>query len=126
MQHAAPLPAPRSGFRQTRLPVPHESIFAVLAGLARRLSEIELATIAVASGAVALAAAASGRASWMLLSGSYVVWCFASWGIFFGAVPRRSTPWRALELLIVGSATAVFAILSFGVFFWALGSHWQL
>ncbi|MEO7103192.1 MAG: hypothetical protein ABI311_07350 [Gemmatimonadaceae bacterium] len=126
MQHAARLPAPRSGIPQTRLPAPHESIFAVLAELARRLSEIELATIAVVSGAVPLTAAASGGASWMLLAGCYVIWSFASWGIFFGPTARRPTVWRALELLMVGSATVVFSILGIGVFFWALGSHWQL
>ena len=126
MQHVARLPAPQAGLGQARLSASRESIFSVLAQAARKLSEIELATISIATGSVALAAAASGRASWMLLAGAYVVWCFASWGIFFGSSTGRPTRWRALELLIVGSATTVFAILSMGVFFWALGSHWQL
>ncbi|MEO7043548.1 MAG: hypothetical protein ABI035_14900 [Gemmatimonadaceae bacterium] len=126
MQHVARLPAPRSTRGQGRLPAPRESIFAVLAELGRKLSETELATISIATGLVALAAAASGRASWMLLGACYLVWCFASWGIFFGSSAPRSRLTRALEMLIVGSATAVFAVVSFGVFFLALGSHWQL
>ena len=60
-----------------------------------------------------------------IVGGCYLLWCFSSWGIFFGSTTRRSARWRALELLIVGSATAVFAMLSIGVFFLALGPHWQ-
>lgn len=126
MQHVARLPAPQSGLGQGHSAAHRESIFAVLAELGRKLSETGLATIAAAAGVVALVAAASGRASWMLLGGCYVIWCFASWGIFFRSTTRRSAQSRALEILIVGSATAVFAIVSIGVFFWALGSHWQL
>lgn len=114
MQHVAPLPAPR------------ESIYAVLASSARTLSEFELGSIAVASGIVALVAAALGRASWVLLGGCYVVWSFAGWGIVFGPRVQRPKQWRALELIIVSSGTGVFAILVVGLFFWALGSHWQL
>jgi len=126
MQHIAHLPAPRHGLGHGRLPAPRESIFAVLAELARRLSDVELAAISVATGVVALTAAASGRASWILLGCCYLLWCFSSWGIFFGSTSHRSAAWRALELLIVGSATAVFAMVSIGVFFLALGPHWQL
>ncbi len=114
MQHAAPLTAPR------------ESVFAVVASSARKLSDRELSVIAVASGSLALAAAALGRASWILLAGCYVVWCFAGWGILFRASARRSLLWRSLEWIIAASATVVFVVLGIGVFFWALGSHWQL
>lgn len=114
MQHVAPLAAPR------------ESIFAVLASSARKLPDSELGSIAAASGVVALATAAVGRASWMLLAACYVIWCFAGWGILFRSTERRSRGWRVFELLIVGSATSVFAALGMGLFFWALGSHWQL
>ncbi len=114
MQHVAPLPAS------------HESVYAVLAASARKLSELELGSIAVAAGAAALTSVKLGRTSWALLGGCYIVWCFAGWGILFGPKEKRSNRWRMLEFLIVGSATAVFAILGGALFFWALGSHWQL
>lgn len=114
MQHVAPLPRPR------------ESIFAVLATAARRLSYGDLSVIAAASGVVALAAALLGQASWMLLSACYVVWCFAVWGILFHTSTPRTARWRALQWTIAGSASAVAVILGVGVFFWALGPRWVL
>ena len=114
MHHAAPLAAPR------------ESVFAVLASSARRLSYAELSSIAAASGIIALAAASLGIASWMLLAACYVVWCFAGWGILFHTSTPRTRRWRAFEWTIVGSASAVCVILGVGVFFWALGPRWIL
>jgi hypothetical protein len=105
---------------------PNESVFAVLASSARRLSGRELASIAAASGIVALAAATLGNYSWMLFGACYVVWCFAGWGILFRTPAVRSGRLRALEWILVGSATMVFAALGIAVFFWTLGSHWQL
>jgi hypothetical protein len=115
MQHVAPFAAPR------------ESVYAVLASSARRLTYGELSVIAGASGLIALAAAAFGRASWMLLAACYIAWCFAGWGILFHSpsIPRTAT-WRALNLTIAVSATGVFVALAFGVFFWALGPRWIL
>ena len=114
MQHVAPLASPR------------ESIFAVLASAARRLSYGDLSVIAAASGAVALAAAAIDRASWLLLSACYVVWCFAGWGILFHTSTPRTARWKAFQWTIVGSASVVAVILGVGVFFWALGPSWKL
>ena len=115
MQHVAPLAAPR------------ETVYTVLASTARRLTYGELAGVAVASGAIALVAAALGRASWMLLAVCYVVWCFAGWGILFqSSAAPRAPGWKALHLTIVASATAVSAALALGVFFWALGPSWKL
>ncbi len=114
MNHAAPLAAPR------------ESVFVVLASSARKLSYGELSSIAAASGVIALAAAALGIASWMLLAACYVVWCFAGWGILFHSSTPRTLPWRAFEWTIVGSASAVCIVLGVGVFFWALGPRWIL
>ena len=114
MQHTAPLAAPR------------DNIFAVLASTARKLPDVELGSIAAASGLIALAAVTLGRASWMLLAACYVVWCFAGWGILFRSTAPRSLLWRVLELTLVGSASAAFVALGTGVFFWTLGSHWQL
>lgn len=112
MNHAAPLTAPR------------ESVFVVLASSARRLSYGELSSIAAASGVIALAAAALGDASWMLLAGCYVVWCFAGWGILFHSSTPRTLRWRAFEWTIVGSASVVCVITGVGLFFWALGTGW--
>jgi hypothetical protein len=114
MQHVAPLASPR------------ESIFAVLASTARKLSYRDLSAVAAASGAAALVAAAMGRASWMLLSACYVVWCFAGWGILFHTTTPRTARWRAFQWTIVGSASVVAVILGVGVFFWALGPSWKL
>ena len=114
MNQVAPLAAPR------------ESIFVVLASSARRMSYRELSTIAAGSGVVALMAVAVGKASWMLLSACYVVWCFASWGLLFSSSTPRSAAWRMFHWLIVGSASAVFAALLAGLFFWALGPRWIL
>ena len=86
----------------------------------------ELSSIAAASGAIAVVAAALGTASWMLLAGCYVVWCFAGWGILFHTATPTSIRWRAFQWTIVGSATAVFIALAVGVFFWALGPTWVL
>lgn len=105
---------------------PTESIFTILASCARKLSDVKLGSIAVASGVTALAAARVGVASWGLLGACYIAWCFAGWGIVFRPKLQRSAPWRGLELLIVGSGTAVLASLGVTFFFWALGSHWQL
>jgi hypothetical protein len=114
MNQVAPLAAPR------------ESLFVVLASSARRLSYGELSMIAAASGIAALAAAAFGTASWMLLSACYVAWCFAGWGILFHASTPRTLRWKAFEWTLVGSASAVCVILGVGVFFWALGPRWIL
>ena len=114
MQHVAPLPAPR------------ENVFAMLASSARKLSYRDLSAIAAASGVIALVAAALGRASWMLLSACYVIWCFAGWGILFHAATPRSLRWRAFQWTIVGSASAVVVALGVGLFFWALGPSWKL
>lgn len=114
MQHIAPLAAPR------------ENIFAVLASSARKLSDAELGSMAAVSGIVALATVALGRTSWMLLAACYVVWCFAGWGILFRSTEQRSPSWQVFELVIVGSASAVFIALGVGLFFLALGPHWQL
>ena len=114
MHHAAPLAAPR------------ESVFVVLASSARRMSYGTLSSIAAASGLAALAAAAVGKASWMLLATCYVVWCFSGWGILFHASTPRTRRWRAFEWTIVGSASAVCVILGVAVFFWALGPRWML
>jgi hypothetical protein len=114
MQHAASM---------TR---PDESIFAVLSSAARKLGDVELGIIAVASGVVSLASVAAGSGSWVLLGACYVAWCFAGWGIVFRGDGRREAPLRALELLIIVSGTAVFAFLCVSAFFWSLGSHWQL
>lgn len=115
MQNVKPFAAPR------------ESVYAVLASSARRLTTRELSGIAAASGIVALAAAALGRASWMLLAACYLGWCFAGWGILFrSAAAQRRPAWRALQFTIVASATCVFAALVIGVFFWALGPSWVL
>ena len=105
---------------------PTENVFAILASYARQLSDAELGAIAVASGGIGLAAASLRSAPWGLLGACYVVWCFAGWGIVFRPTIHRSAPWRALELLIVGSGAAVMALLGIACFFWTLGSHWQL
>ena len=114
MQHAASLAAPREG------------VFAVLASSARRLPDRHLSYIAAGAGVVALAAAALGIASWMLLAACYVAWCFAGWGLLFRQTQRRTGAWRALELGMVISAAVVFAILAAGLFFWVLGPRWVL
>jgi hypothetical protein len=114
MQHAAPMTQPT------------ESIYTVLASSARKLSDLELGAIAVLSGIVALAATVRGAGTWELLGCCYVAWCFAGWGIVFRSRLERSAPWRALELLIAGSGTIMFAVLGTGLFFWALGSYWKL
>jgi hypothetical protein len=103
-----------------------ENVYALLASSARKMPDTELGSIAVISGLIALAAAWRGIGSWPLLGCCYVAWCYAGWGIVFRPTIRRGAPWRALELLIVGSGTVVFAVLGAGLFFWALGSHWQL
>jgi hypothetical protein len=109
-----------------RLTPSRENVFEMLASSARSLSFHELSVLAAASGAIALAAAASGVASWMLLAGCYVAWSFAGWGILFHADKPRSGAWRILHLLIVGSTTAVSIVLGIGLFFWALGPRWVL
>ena len=114
MHQVAPLAAPR------------ESIFAVLASSARRMSYGELSIIAAGSGVAALTAVALARASWMLVAVCYVLWCFASWGLLFRSATPRSAGWRAFHWLIVGSGSAVFVTLLVGLFFWALGPRWVL
>ena len=94
MNHVAPLAASR------------ESVFVVLASFGRKMSYGGLSAVAAASGVIALAAAALGHASWMLLSACYVVWCFACWGILFHSQTPRTLRWRAFEWTIVGSAAA--------------------
>jgi hypothetical protein len=103
-----------------------ESLPAVLASSARNLSDHQLSVLALGSGAVAVASALLRHSSWILLGACYVVWCYAGWGVLFRSPTRRTVSWRALEWLIAGSATAVAVAVGFGVFFWALGSHWQL
>ena len=105
---------------------PAESVFAILASFARKLSDVELGSLAVASGVTAVVAAMLGVASWGLLGACYVAWSFAGWGIVFRSDLQRTAPWRALEFLIVGSATGVLALIGVACFFWTLGSHWQL
>jgi hypothetical protein len=109
------------------LATPPESVYALLASAGRRMSRAELCATAAASGIVALAASALGRASWILLAGCYVVWCFSGWAILFRSpAPQRSAAWRALQVVVVGSATCVSAALFIGAFFWALGPSWKL
>jgi hypothetical protein len=61
-----------------------------------------------------------------LLAVCYVVWAFAGWGILFRSTARRTRAWRALELFIAASAAGVAITAAIGIFFWSLGSHWQL
>lgn len=122
MNHAANHAAPFA----TSSTAPRETVFVVLASSGRRLSYGTLASIAAASGVIALVAAALGRASWMLLAACYVIWCFSTWGTLFHTAVPRSRRWRALEWTIVGSASVVCTILGVGVFFWALGPSWKL
>jgi hypothetical protein len=114
MHHAAPLSSAR------------ENVFLMAASSARRLSYADLSAIAAASGTLALAAAAFGVASWMLLAACYVGWCFAGWGILFHSSTPRTLAWRTLEWIIVGSASAVCVVIGIGAFFWALGPRWML
>lgn len=115
MEHVAPFAAPR------------ESIYSVLASIARRLTSDQLSAIALLSGVMAAAAAITHHASWMLLSTCYIAWCFAGWGILFHSpmAPRTAVS-RGLQLVIAASASGVFAALAVGVFFWALGPSWKL
>ncbi len=108
------------------LATPRETIFAVLASAARKLSYSDLSMIAAASGLIALIAAVAGRASWVLLSACYVVWCFAGWGILFHTAQAPTSRWRVLEAGLVASATSVVVILGIAAFFWALGPRWVL
>ena len=114
MQHVARLPASR------------ETVFGMLASSARSLSYHELSVLSAACGAIALAAAISGVASWMLLAACYIAWSFAGWGILFHSEKPPLGAWRILHLVIVGSAATVAVVLGVGVFFWALGPRWML
>ena len=103
-----------------------ENVFLMVGSSARHLSYGALSGIAAASGVIALAAAASGRASWMLLTACYVAWCFAGWGILFHSSTPATTPWRLLRLTIAASAATASVAIGVGIFFWALGPSWVL
>lgn len=103
-----------------------ESVFTVLAGLARRQSRGRLATIALLSGAIALIATLLGHVSWILLAACYVTWDFAMWGMIFGPRPAVSRQELALHYFMIVSGAAVFAIAIMGLFFVALGPRWML
>jgi hypothetical protein len=129
VHHSTPLASSGSVRSSAPQSAGGENVFSVLAGAGRRLSFGELAAIAAVSGVAALAAAAIGRASWLLLAACYVAWSFAGWGIMFhDAAPSRprTRRWRAFQWMLVGSATAVFTAFGVGLFFWALGPAWKL
>lgn len=103
-----------------------ENVFLMVESSARHLSYGALSVIAAASGVIALAAAASGRASWMLLAACYVAWCFAGWGILFHSFTPATIPWRLLRLTIAASAATASLAIAIGIFYWALGPRWVL
>ncbi|MDQ2889748.1 MAG: hypothetical protein M3R65_04210 [Gemmatimonadota bacterium] len=110
----------------THMVAPRESVFSLLASLARSRSYGELSGVAAASGLVALGASVIGRPGWMVLSLCYLGWCFASWGLLFHASGSPSPLRRLLGIILVSSGAAVSTILITGVFFWALGPRWVL
>lgn len=117
----------RSSMRDSRVGAPEGvTVYSMLAARARAASTRTLAALAAGAGVVALAAVLLGHAHWTLLTACYLGWSFAVWGLVFGPEHPRSTPWRAVEYLLVASDTALAVALGIGLFFLALGPRWML
>jgi hypothetical protein len=102
------------------------NVYALLAARARAASRRSLAWTAAGAGGVAVAAVLLGAGHWTVLTACYLVWSYAVWGLVFGPTHPSTRTWRSIELLIVGSGTALAVVLFVGVFYLALGPRWML
>jgi hypothetical protein len=102
------------------------TIYSLLASRARAASRRALATLAVGAGLAALAAVALGVGHWTVLTGCYLVWSFAVWGLVFGPAHPKTRAWRGVEIALVSVDTLLAAALIIGLFYLALGPRWML
>lgn len=101
-----------------------ETIFSLLAALARRTRRRTLGGIALIAGAAALGGTIAGIAPWWLLALCYLAWSFAVWGLVFAPPHPRTAAWRGVELVLVVSDTALAASVAIALLYLAIGPGW--
>lgn len=101
-----------------------ETIFSLLAAVARRTPRRALAATALVAGGAALALTAGGVATWWLLALCYLAWSFAVWGLVFAPAHPHTAAWRGVELVLVVSDSALAAAIALALLYLAIGPGW--
>lgn len=89
------------------------------------LSQQALGRIALAAGVIALIAAATDKASWILLGAALAIWSVCGWAIYFRPRPRHPVAATLGSVLLISGVIAALAALS-GIYLLALGPSWIL